>query len=167
MFQYLKTMKTVQRFMYRDMIIFVAGTICSGKTFEAAQIADELDFDMIEISSIVRQILETNKRDKLQGHPELSTQIIKRIEDIRRETKKRGVVVSGPRQVEIVKAFPKAELIWMNTPMNVCFERFQSRADKKDGNFTEDAFADYLRKDDELGLQEVKHYMETKKYGKN
>ena len=153
--------------MYRDMIVFVAGTICSGKTFEAAQLADELNFDLIEISSIVRQILETNKRDKLQGHPELSTQIIERIKDIRRETKKRGIIVSGPRQVEIVKAFPEAELIWMNTPMKVCFERFQSRADSKDGEFTEDAFADYLRKDDELGLQEVKNYMETRKHEKN
>ena len=95
--------------MYRDMIIFVAGTICSGKTFEAAQIADELNFDFIEISSIVRQILETNRRDKLQGHPELSTQIIDRITEIRRTTKKQGLVVSGPRQIEIVKAFPEAE----------------------------------------------------------
>ena len=153
--------------MFRDMIIFVAGTICSGKTYEAAKLADELNFDLIEISSIVRQILETNKRDKLQGHPELSTQIIDRILEIRRTTKKQGVVVSGPRQVEIVKAFPEAELIWMNTPIKVCFERFQSRADSKDGDFTEDAFADYLRKDDELGLQEVKQYMEIKKYEEN
>ena len=148
--------------MYRDMIIFVAGTICSGKTYEAAKLADELDFDLIEISSIVRQILETNKRDKLQGHPELSTQIIDRISEIKRTTKKQGVVVSGPRQVEIVKAFPEAELIWMNTPMELCFERFQSRGDTKDGKLTEDAFSDYLPKDDELGLQEVKSYMENK-----
>ena len=153
--------------MFRDMIVFVAGTICSGKTYEAAKLADELNFDLIEISSIVRQILETNKRDKLQGHPELSTQIIDRILEIRRTTRKQGVVVSGPRQVEIVKAFPEAELIWMNTPIKVCFERFQSRADSKDGDFTEDAFADYLRKDDELGLQEVKQYMEIKKYEEN
>ena len=50
----------------------------------------------------------------------------------------------------------------MNTPMELCFERFQSRGDTKDGKLTEDAFADYLRKDDELGLQEVKSYMENK-----
>ena len=93
----------------------------------------------------------------------MSTQIIDRISEIRRTTKKQGVVVSGPRQVEIVKAFPQAELIWMNTPMELCFERFQSRGDTKDGKLTEDAFADYLRKDDELGLQEVKSYMENKK----
>ncbi len=153
--------------MYRDMIVFVAGTICSGKTYEAAQLADDMDFDFVEISSIVREILDTNKRNQLQGHPELSTQIIDRITELRRTTRKRGIVVSGPRQVEIVKAFPEAELIWMNTPLDVCFERFYNRRDEKDEEWHKDTFEEYMKKDNELGLQEVKQYMEKKKYEKN
>lgn len=153
--------------MYRDMIIFIAGTICSGKTFEAASMADDMDFDLVEVSSIVKQILDTDKRDRLQGHPEILTQIIDRIIEIRRTTKKQGVVVSGPRQVEILEAFPEAETIWMNTPMSICFDRFCNRKDTKDKEFTRDVFEEYLMKDDELGLQEVKQYMEKKKYEKN
>ena len=153
--------------MYRDHIIFIAGTICSGKTYDAALLAEDLDYDLIEVSSIVRQILHTNKREKLLGHPELSTQIIERIADIRRTTKKKGVVVSGPRQVEILEAFPEAELIWMNTPMGICFQRFCSRGDSKDGEFDRNTFEDYLLKDDELGLQEVKQFIEKNKYEKN
>tara|TARA_R110002153_G_C12924155_1_gene455114 strand:+ start:26 stop:508 length:483 start_codon:yes stop_codon:yes gene_type:complete len=160
-------MKMEQRFMYRDHLIFVAGTICSGKSFEAAIIADSLDYDFVEISSIVREILDTNKRDNLQGHPELSTQIIDRIIEIRRTTRKMGVVVSGPRQVEILQAFPLAETIWMNTPMSICFDRFCKRKDTKDKEFTRDVFEDYLLKDDELGLQEVKQFIEKNKYEKN
>lgn len=153
--------------MYRDMIIFVAGTICSGKTFEANAMADDMDFDIIEVSTLVRQILDTNERDQLQGHPELSTQIIDRITEIRRTTKKQGVVISGPRQVEIVAAFPEAEMIWMNTPKSMCFDRFCERKDAKDKEFTRDVFEDYLLKDDELGLQEVKQFMEKNKYERN
>ena len=90
--------------MYRDHIIFVAGTICSGKTYEASLLADALDYDLIEVSDIVREILDTNKRDKLQGHPEISTQIIYQIGELRRTTRKKGVVISGPRQIEIISA---------------------------------------------------------------
>jgi len=157
----------VQKYMYRDHIIFVAGTICSGKTYEARLLAEDLDYDLIEISDIVRGILDTNKRDKLQGHPELSTQIIYQIGELRRTTRKKGVVISGPRQVEIVSAYPEAEMIWMNTSLDMCFERFCSRGDSKDTEFDRNTFEEYLLKDDELGLQEVKQYMEKKKYEKN
>ena len=58
-----------------DNIIFVAGYICSGKTYHANEIADDKDYDMIEVSSIVREILDTNERSKLQGHPELEDQM--------------------------------------------------------------------------------------------
>ena len=160
-------MKMGQKYMYRDHIIFVAGSICSGKTYEARLLAEDLEYDLVEISNIVRGILDTNKRDKLQGHPEISTQIINQLAEIRRTTKKKGVVISGPRQVEIVSAFPEAELIWMNTSLELCFERFCSRGDSKDVEFDRNTFEEYLLKDDELGLQEVKQYMEKKKYEKN
>jgi len=149
--------------MYRDMIVFIAGPICSGKTYESDILADAMNFDHVEISTIVRQLLDTNKRNELQGHPELSTQIIDRIAEIKRTTRRQGVVVSGPRQVEILKAFPEAELIWMNTPLDTCFERFYDRKDEKDEEWHRDTFEEYVKKDNDLGLQEVKQYMEKEK----
>jgi hypothetical protein len=49
----------------------------------------------------------------------------------------------------------------------MCFERFCGRGDSKDIEFDRNTFEEYLLKDDELGLQEVKQYMEKKKYEKN
>ena len=143
-------------------IVFVAGYICSGKTYHANEIADNKDYDMIEVSSIVREILDTNERTELQGHPELEDQIIDRIQEIVKTTKKNGIVISGPRQLKIIQAFPEADCIWMNTTLKNCFERFQSRADSKDGETTFEAFEEYLMRDEELGLDEVKNYMRNK-----
>ena len=153
--------------MYRDNIIFVAGTICSGKSYFASNLADDLDFDFIEVSRLVGSILSSSERNDLQGHPELLDQIIHAIGDIRTSTRKKGLVISGPRQWEILRAYPDSECIWMDTPMDVCFERFQNRKDEKDGDLTQEAFDDYLRKDDELGLQEVKQYITLQNFKKD
>lgn len=154
------------RSMYSTNIIFVAGTICSGKSYLAKELADSFDYDFIEISRIVGGILSSNMRNDLQGHPELYVQIIDAIKDIRRSTRKDGLVISGPRQVEILQAFPTAETIWMDTPLSVCLTRFMDRDADKDGEATLEMFDHYMTQDEELGIQSVSKYIALNNYKK-
>ena len=78
--------------MYSTNMIFVSGTICSGKSYLGKELADSFDYDFVEISRIVGGILSSNMRNDLQGHPELDVQIIDAIKDIRRSTRKDGLV---------------------------------------------------------------------------
>ena len=153
--------------MYNSNIIFVAGTICSGKSWFASKLADDLDYDFVEVSRIVGGILSSNMRNDLQGHPELHHQIIEDIKDIRKSTKKDGLVISGPRQVELLQAFPEAETIWMDTPIEVCLHRFYERDADKDGKPTLESFHDFMDKDEELGLKEVEKYITLNNFKKN
>ena len=61
--------------MYSTNMIFVSGTICSGKSYLGKELADSFDYDFVEISRIVGGILSSNMRNDLQGHPELDVQI--------------------------------------------------------------------------------------------
>lgn len=152
--------------MYSTNMIFVSGTICSGKSYLGKELADSFDYDFIEISRIVGGILSSNMRNDLQGHPELDVQIIDAIKDIRRSTRKDGLVVSGTRQVEILHAFPNAETIWMNTPLSVCLTRFMDRDADKDGEATLEQFDHYMTQDEELGIESVKKYITLNNYKK-
>ena len=166
MFQCLRTMRMELRYMYSANIIFVAGTICSGKSYFGTRLADDLDYDYVEISRLVGGILSSNQRNDLQGHPELDVQIIAAIEDIQRSTKKQGLIVGGPRQVQILQAFPNAETIWMDTPIAECLHRFLDRDAAKDGEVTVEDFHRYMDKDEELGLKTVKKYITLNNYKK-
>lgn len=153
--------------MYNSNIIFVAGTICSGKSWFASKLADDLNYDFVEVSRIVGGILSSNMRNDLQGHPELHYQIIEDLKDIRKSTKKDGLVISGPRQVELLQAFPEAETIWMDTPIEVCLHRFYERDADKDGKPTLESFNHFMDKDEELGLKEVEKYITLNNFKKN
>ena len=153
--------------MYNSNIIFVAGTICSGKSWFASKLADDLNYDFVEVSRIVGGILSSNMRNDLQGHPELHYQIIEDLKDIRKSTKKDGLVISGPRQVELLQAFPEAETIWMDTPIEVFLHRVYERDADKDGKPTLEAFNHLVDKDEELGLKEVEKYITLNNFKKN
>tara|TARA_R110002074_G_scaffold43759_1_gene113849 strand:- start:116 stop:583 length:468 start_codon:yes stop_codon:yes gene_type:complete len=153
--------------MYSSNIIFVAGTICSGKSWFASKLADDLDYDFVEVSRIVGGILSSNMRNDLQNHPELDVQIVAALKDIRKSTRKDGLVISGPRQVELLRAFPEAETIWMDTPIEVCLHRFYERDAEKDGTPTLESFNDFMDKDEELGLKEVEKYITLNNFKKN
>ena len=140
--------------MYSTNMIFVSGTICSGKSYLGKELADSFDYDFIEISRIVGGILSSNMRNDLQGHPELDVQIIDAIKDIRRSTRK------------ILHAFPNAETIWMNTPLSVCLTRFMDRDADKDGEATLEQFDHYMTQDEELGIESVKKYITLNNYKK-
>lgn len=139
-------------------LIFICGEICSGKTTEMLN-RSSADFIHIEVSNLVKALLQEQERDKLQGHPELSTAIIAEISE--NVAKYNKIIVTGVRQKEILEAFPNAELVWLNVDEETRFQRYLKRGDIAKDKLTLEGFQLAQKRDNELGLQEVKEYINT------
>lgn len=139
-------------------LIFICGEICSGKTTEMFN-RSSADFIHIEVSNLVKALLQEQERDKLQGHPELSTAIIAEIYE--NVVKYNNVIVTGVRQVEILRAYKNAELVWLNVDEETRFQRYLKRGDIAKDKLTQEGFQLAQKRDNELGLQEVKEYINT------
>lgn len=142
-------------------MIFVSGYLGSGKTTYAKQVAQTKGYSVVEVSDLVKVALGQHERSKLQGHPELDKTIIQELTASGNDT-----VVSGARQVSILKAFPDAELVWLEVPEEERFRRLVSRMDNKDPNKTKEAFLIAQKKDSDLGVDEVKKYIMSNKNGR-
>jgi predicted kinase len=142
-------------------MIFVCGELGSGKTTYASQVAKTKGYGMIEVSDIVKRILGQTERSKLQGHPELDKAVIHELVDAGSD-----IVVSGARQVSILKAFPSAELVWIEVPEEERYRRLVSRMDNKDPEKTKEAFKVAQQRDQDLGLGEVKSYIMNSNKGR-
>ena len=141
-------------------IAFVCGYMRSGKTTIAKGYYNELklrnkNVAMIEISDIVKRHVSSTQRSDLQGHPELSRFIIDEIKNAAQYYE--YVVVSGVRQVEILKAFPIADMIWVESPVITRFMRYQNSDRDKDKGLSQ--FAQFDKRDNELGIKQVKQYI--------
>jgi len=142
-------------------MIFVCGELGSGKTTYASQLARTKGYALVEVSDIIKRALGQIERSKLQGHPELDTIVIHELIEAGHDT-----VVSGARQVSILKGFPLAELVWIEVPEEERFRRLSKRVDNKDPDKTRDAFNIAQLRDQELGLGEVKSYIMSSNKGK-
>ena len=134
-------------------MIFICGEICSGKTYYGKILSKGLGTKFVDVSSIVKKILQTNLRISLQGNPQLDTSIIKDLEQLPNDC-----VVSGVRQQSILEAFPESTLVWLDVSQDIRFKRCMERQDKKD-ILSWEAFQQAEQKDTELGLQQVKQYI--------
>lgn len=135
-------------------MIFVCGYIGSGKTTYSKKLAKDKQYELVEVSNIVKEILGEQKRQHLQGHPELDKEIIKRLEQC-----DDNVVISGARQVSILKAFPNAKLIWLEVPNSERYRRILKRDDAKDEVDSRKKFDEVMKRDIDLGLGEVESYI--------
>ena len=134
-------------------MIFICGEICSGKTHYGKILAKGLSVEFIDVSSIVKDILQTSLRINLQGNPQLDESIITRLKQYTNDS-----VISGVRQQSILEAFPDSTFTWLEVSQDIRFKRCMERQDKKD-IITWEAFQQAEQKDNELGLQEVKNYI--------
>lgn len=132
-------------------MIFVCSKICGGKSVFSKKLAEDLRFDFLEVSDLVKKFLNTQNREKLQGHPELDKRIISHIGNLSDNT-----VVCGVRQTSILKAFPDSDLIWLEVSKSIRKDRFKQRRDFKDKNVS---FEDAEEKDVLLGIEDVKNYI--------
>lgn len=143
-------------------MIFVCGKLGSGKSTYANQVAKTLGYKMVEVSDIVKSILKQTERSKLQNHPELDSIIVRELYEAGHDT-----VVSGVRQVSILKAFPSVEqLIWIEVSEEERFRRLSNRLDDKDPVKTKEAFLIAQERDNMLGVPEVEQYIKTHPKGK-
>lgn len=115
-----------------NKITLLFGRICSGKSTMYP------DAKRVVVSNIVKDILETTDRDKLQDSLHLDLQIARAIcvNLYHYAEQYPHVVVDGIRQSTIVNfllaEFPDLEMIWLEVPIEERKRRYESRKDIKD-----------------------------------
>jgi len=125
---------------------FFCGYAGSGKSTIAKVYAEWAGATFVEVSDIVKRVLNENKRSEIGNRPELDVQIIAELKKV--ET---PAVISGVRQLSIIEAFPNSPVTFVGVPFAVRESRINSRGDEKDNVELLDADAF----DDQLGLNEI------------
>ena len=89
------------------------------------------------VSNIVRALVESSDRDKLQNSMHLDDQIAKKIlegPELMEHTEE--IIIDGIRQVSIVnkilEVYPDAEMIWLEVPVEERKRRYEARGAVKD-----------------------------------
>ena len=144
-------------------ITFVSSKLCSGKSTLAKGYMKTIEpfystVEYIEISDIVRKAMKSDNREELQKGAHLDALIVDCIASA--ALCNDHVVVSGARQVSIIESFPKATHIWMEVPEDVRYERYQSSV--KDADLSEEGFANANKRDEDLGINQVRNYILNK-----
>jgi hypothetical protein len=146
-------------------VTFICSYLKGGKSTFSHLLAQGMDcrspvankIKVIEVSEIVKKLLNKSERSDLQGHPELSDQIYQEI--LRASMDYENVIVSGARQLTLLKAFPEATFIWIDTPNDVRYQRFRDDKSAKDPNSGEASFHKANLGDLDLGIADVKQYI--------
>ena len=135
------------------MISFVCGQLCSGKTLYSKALAQISQGLYVEVGDIVRQIKQTEDRKLLQDSKDLSESIIERLKWL--SVNNTELIISGVRQKEILEAFPKSTLLWVECPKEERANRYKNRAREGDSQTFEQA----EQGDIALGILEVKKHI--------
>ena len=145
-------------------VTFVCSRIGGGKTYISQLLAQSSVSLLIEVSDIVKLILGESERTKIINHIELEDQIIEEIYNRIRFSSHSSIVISGARQVGILKSFPKATLIWLEVDRELRFRRYIERATDLDKDtYRSRMFFDISDTSDvSLGLDAVKEYIVKK-----
>ena len=141
----------------QKQIILVSGKIASGKGYFISKKYPK--YNVIVVSDIVKQLVGSSNRSKLTNTQSLDKQIsdslISKIKPLDK------VVVDGIRQLSIIKAIvnkfgeQSVNLIWLDVPNSILKQRFDNRDDAKDDL----TFNQALKKDEQLGLNQVEQYI--------
>ena len=138
------------------MISFVCGQLCSGKTLYSKALAQISEGLYVEVGDIVRQIKQTEDRKLLQDSKDLSAAIIERLKWL--SVNNTELIISGVRQKEILEAFLKSTLLWVECPKEERARRYKNRARQGDSQTFEQA----EQGDIALGILEVKQHILNK-----
>jgi len=120
-------------------VILVFGRICSGKSsFQSMSYR-------IVVSNIVRDLMKSDDREKLQNSLHLDERIAEEIIGVLDATTtciekgiitRRPIIVDGIRQSTIVDKilewYPESTLVWLNVPEARRKQRYENRKDVKD-----------------------------------
>ena len=126
--------------------VFVCGYAGSGKSAYARALAKEFNANFIEVSDIVKKVLNSNRRSEIGHRPELDKTIIEELRNV-----EKPAVISGVRQLSIIDAFPDNPVVFVHVPYKVRQRRAELRNDSKDDVDIREA--DQM--DNRLGLAEI------------
>lgn len=146
-----------------NKIILVCGPICSGKTTWCnSQIRENID-SYLKVSEVVRKVSNASTRVELQGTKHFDIEIADLlIEAIYKASSTSQIIyVDGIRQTSILQRvlqeFEKSvEIVWLEEPFETRKSRYQARADARDAHIS---FEKVEKRDNELGLSELKQYI--------
>lgn len=134
--------------------IIVIGEVCSGKTTYIQNLPLHIPID---IGAIVREIVDRSERvhNKL-----LDTKIIEELSQRFELSPASKFVIVGIRQLSILKYLlhqfkEDVQLIYLDVPYHELKRRFLNRSSRKE----EISFEDTIRRDGELGLNEVREFL--------
>jgi len=126
--------------MNKPQIILLFGRICSGKTSFKATSSYR-----IVVSNIVRSLVQSADRDKLQQTMHLDERIAEEIVSCldalttaisKNLIQEKVIIVDGIRQPSIVDKvlqwYPESELLWMDAPTATRKRRYEARHADKD-----------------------------------
>jgi predicted kinase len=146
-------------------VVLVVGEICSGKSTYAQRFAS---YAKVDVGDIVRALTFINERTH---NPELSSGICQvlynRAYEARYITDKNGILITGIRQIEIVKYIEQLassedwnlNKVLLDVPLELLKARYEQHPRTKDSKLT---FEQSLQRDNHLGLGEViKYFKET------
>lgn len=138
-------------------IVLVCGNLCSGKGHYCATYFPK--YHKIEVSSVVKSLIKSEKRSDLSTTKHLDQQIVGIIN--RQIEHYEKVVVDGIRQMSILKGIQQEwgsfikDIIWLDVPQEILKSRFEKRNAGKDDM----SFDKALQSDKALGVGEVEDYI--------
>ncbi len=133
--------------------MFVCGYAGSGKSLYAKFLAEKFGANFIEVSDIVKELTNEKDRSDIGYRPDLDDLIIERLDEM-----SLPVVVSGVRQLKILKAFERSPVVWVHVSKEMRQARMNSRGEAEDNLSVEECDA----LDNKLGLNDIKEYIARK-----
>ncbi len=134
--------------------LFVCGFAGSGKSSYAKILAGHYNANFVEVSDIVKNLIKKRMRSEIAVLPELRTEIVAALQALTTP-----LVISGARQLDIIKAFPDSPIIWIDVPQKLRGERINRRNEKEDD--IDITTCDHH--DSELGITEIRSYVGREK----
>lgn len=113
-------------------ITYLCGRICSGKSTYRPEVR------RLMVSDIVRNVVRSNDREKLQNSMHLDEQILEGLSlciDYDIEMDVQELIIDGIRQPSILKrlsAVYGGEIVWLEVPLEERKRRYESRGAEKD-----------------------------------
>ena len=113
-------------------ITYLCGRICSGKSTYRSEVR------RLMVSDIVRNVVRSNDREKLQNSMHLDEQILEGLSiciDYDIEMGVQELIIDGIRQPSILKrlsAVYGGEIVWLEVPLEERKRRYEARGAEKD-----------------------------------
>ena len=113
-------------------ITYLCGRICSGKSTYRSEVR------RLMVSDIVRNVVRSNDREKLQNSMHLDEQILEGLSiciDYDIEMGVEELIIDGIRQPSILKrllAVYGGEIVWLEVPLEERKRRYEARGAEKD-----------------------------------